>query len=513
MRTWMATTAEGSTTSTATPRPSASLPSGEHSTNIPHTHAGLPKRMIHSVASMVNPHAHHSLTLNPEDEEDRHGVSRMSHRPTTAPALREDILQSWKNFNTEMAYTQDVVSKLEFVGRSGTLCDVRYTAHEHGEMPELHTKQQLQGVQTEVAGRDENKLLQQTLEEFYQTTDAYYPTSLPEYRSTRHRPSQCNKPKSAPDPHTRKSSSPPQLGRHFLQQDREPEVESGTNVKFNMVVNLVDAVSGNMSAHKERVVPRPQPGFRQPSATGIPSTPAVSRPATSRSGKRQSRQHSPSARTNTPVSRSPESQSLSEVKGLLIDEPKLEEPAGVWSAVEVGVCHRLAREDNSKHCQIQVSIWFLSLVCFVGVMIIELPRWGRTRFGGHTYMKTLQRPGSMRSASVSSARSRPKTAPMPARQKVKANNQTAAATPRDASSRVAQAASHNTGSVDQQALDSMMVIQHLLGSSDTPRGSMGSLFNFDDEFFKNIRNCSPGSNSPALEYLSFITSRQGHHHV
>ncbi|XP_046560039.1 LOW QUALITY PROTEIN: uncharacterized protein LOC124269070 [Haliotis rubra] len=460
-------------------------PLREHSTNIPHTHAGLPKRMIHSVASMVNPHAHHSLTLNPEDEEDRHGVSRMSHRPTTAPALHEDILQSWKNFNTEMAYTQDVVSKLEFVGRSGTLCDVRYTAHEHGEMPELHTKQQLQGVQPEVAGRDENKLLQQTLEEFYQTTDAYYPTSLPKYRSTRHRPSQCNKPKSAPAPHTRKSSSPPQLGRHFLQQDREPEVESGTNVKFNMVVNLVDAVSGNMSAHKERVAPRPQPGFRQPSATGIPSTPAVSRPATSRSGKRQSRQHSPSARTNTPVSRSPESQSLSEVKGLLIDEPKLEEPA------ESGLPSRSVSAIDWRGKITPNSVRY---------------KWGRTRFGGHTYMKTLQRPGSMRSASVSSARSRPKTAPMPARQKVKANNQTVAATPRDASSRVAQAASHNTGSVDQQALDSMMVIQHLLGSSDTPRGSMGSLFNFDDRqslYHESAPySMDPGFQTPVIHSLA-----------
>ncbi|XP_067661240.1 uncharacterized protein [Haliotis asinina] len=467
-------------------------PLREHSTNIPHTHAGLPKRMIHSVASMVNPHAHHSLTLPPEAEEDRHGVSRMSHRPITAPALREDILQSWKNFNTEMAYTQDVVSKLEFVGRSGTLCDVRYTAHEHGEMPELHTKQQLQGVQPQAAGRDENKLLQQTLEEFYQTTDAYYPNSLPKYRSTRHRPSQCNKPKSAPAPHTRKTLSPQQLGHQILQQDnREPEVESGTNVKFNMVVNLVDVVSGNMSAHKERVAPRPQPGFRQPSATGIPSTPAVSRPATSRSGKRQSRQHSPSARTNTPVSRSPESQSLSEVKGLLIDEPKSEEPE------ESGLPSRS-----------------VSAIDWRGKITPNTVRykWGRTRFGGHTYMKTLQRPGSMRSAGTSSAGSRPKTAPVPARQKVKTSNQKIAATPRDASSRVAQAASHNTGSVDQEALDSMMVIQHLLGSSNTPRESVGSLFNFDDEFFKNIRNCSPGSNSPALEYLSFITSRQGHHH-
>lgn len=34
---------------------------------------------------------------------------------------------------------------------------------------------------------------------------------------------------------------------------RPPEVESDTNVKFNMLVNLVDAVGGNMAAHKERV--------------------------------------------------------------------------------------------------------------------------------------------------------------------------------------------------------------------------------------------------------------------
>ncbi|XP_048236976.1 uncharacterized protein LOC124127673 isoform X1 [Haliotis rufescens] len=472
-------------------------PLREQSTKISHTHAGLPKRMVHSVASMVNPHAHHSLTLPPEEDGDRQGVSRMFQRPPTAPVLSEDILQSWKNFNTEVAYTQDVVSKLEFVGRSGTLCDVRYTAHEHGEMPELHTKQCLQGVQPDDAGRDENKLLQQTLEEFYHTTDAYYPTSLPKYRSTRHRPPQGIMPKSAPTPHDRKPASAPQLGRHFLQYERPPEVESDTNVKFNMLVNLVDAVGGNMAAHKERVAPRPQPGFRQPSATGIPSTPAVSRPATSRPGKRPSRQYSPSARTNTPVSRSPESQNL-EVKGLLMDEPRSEEP------VESGLPLRS-----------------VSAIDWRGKITPNTVRykWGKTRFGGHTYMKTLQRPRSMRSAGASSAGSRPKTAPMPARQKWKTTDQTNTATLRDANTRIAQAASHTTGSVDQHALNSMMVIQHLLGSSDTPRGSLGSLLDFDDEFFKNIRNCSPGSignapgsmgNAPALEYLSFITSRQEH---
>lgn len=33
------------------------------------------------------------------------------------------------------------VGKLNFVGRSGTALDVRYSAHDQGDMPENHTKE------------------------------------------------------------------------------------------------------------------------------------------------------------------------------------------------------------------------------------------------------------------------------------------------------------------------------------------------------------------------------------
>lgn len=55
--------------------------------------------------------------------------------------------------------TSPYQGKLDFVGRSGTALDVRYTAHDHGEMPERHTNQVLNhyfyGTETE-SDVDEN---------------------------------------------------------------------------------------------------------------------------------------------------------------------------------------------------------------------------------------------------------------------------------------------------------------------------------------------------------------------
>uniref|UniRef100_A0A2C9M2R7 Uncharacterized protein n=1 Tax=Biomphalaria glabrata TaxID=6526 RepID=A0A2C9M2R7_BIOGL len=92
--------------------------------------------MIHPLSALVNPHAHIASAL--EDKSMDKTKSVISHISSVS---KPDNLQSWQAFMKNRSYGQDIVGKLNFVGRSGTALDVRYSAHSYGESPEAYTKE------------------------------------------------------------------------------------------------------------------------------------------------------------------------------------------------------------------------------------------------------------------------------------------------------------------------------------------------------------------------------------
>lgn len=78
---------------------------------------------------------------------------------------------SWLNLASDLS-----IGKLTFVGRSGTGADVRYTAHQGGEMPELETPQVLAFYATGDSEHKESKLNMERWQvlAFYQQVTATY---------------------------------------------------------------------------------------------------------------------------------------------------------------------------------------------------------------------------------------------------------------------------------------------------------------------------------------------------
>ncbi|ESO89514.1 hypothetical protein LOTGIDRAFT_234326 [Lottia gigantea] len=423
-----------------------------------------PQKMVHSIASLVNPHLNTPRMGDNSSVADG-SVSTVVFRPTTAPNSRADMLQSWQMFNKERTYGQDIIGKMNFVGRSGTGLDVRYNAHELGEMPERKTKQVLKEAfkegrkQTEkTKGGKENVLTSQTLEEFYETADKFYPVKVPKLHIDIPRSGQSR---------LRTPVTP--LGRNFIQsENRSPSpVHTKPDLKLDTVVNMIDNVTDEMEFYKEKLIQPPALGFRRPAVSDVPVTPTpVMTPANFRTS-------SVSERFNTPIQ--PPSSLIAEntfASNISTSTPVPQTPLpGIdWRG-------RITPEPNRYR--------------------------SKQKFGNHTYVKKSERP-SLRSAGGVTAGHRPKTAPGPMKSKWKTEQET------DPNERVsAQASSHMTTSVNQSDLDNMMVIQHLIGDSASQGGS---LYEFDMEFWRRMRrmNQSAGSHSTnqQLEYLSLLAAQQ-----
>ncbi|KAL5011451.1 hypothetical protein ScPMuIL_010002 [Solemya velum] len=479
----------------------------EQSVNVP---IGLPKRMVHSIPSLVNPHAQLTaleVRAAEQQEELSNAGSRLSYgrppeacqslifstlftqvnhtqfqngdipviRPVTVAGTRADSLQSWKGFAKDMSYGQDILGKLDFVGRSGTALDVRYTAHDHGEMPERHTNQVLNhyfyGTETE-SDVDENVLnmpnniMKQSLEDFYQTTDGIYPAKLPRNRPQSVWSSKTPKEERVTKDDRQNSVRTPRikpLGKQLLEQIEQQNKETeerpetrGPDICLDTVVNMIDTVTDDMSFFREKLAPTPQPGFRQPSSIGV-STRIPSRPPTSQSP----RPNSPVQRSNTP----------SHENTRPVSNP--------FTSRDITLSGKDGMLGHSSKSPIP-SLDLVQAVDWRGKIAPDTIRykWAKTKFGGHTYVKKLMNRPSMRSAGTGSrAGKRPKTAPVSARERWNTNKLS------DQNVRVVQAANNNMMQVDQKSVDSMMVIQHVLGSSDSRMGSLGSLY-LDLEYLK-----------------------------
>ncbi|CAC5422787.1 unnamed protein product [Mytilus coruscus] len=481
----------------------------------------LPKKMIHPIASLVNPHATLAAAEAKRAEEEymnsrqdvytplrpsRHTSAQIRSHMTTPVGgrplsnTRAENLNQWKNFNQDFSYGQDILGKLNFVGRSGTALDVRYSSHGQGESPENTTpyvlaylaNQSLVMQSAPIQVDKENRLLNRPLEEFYEMAEDYCPSKLPKY----HHPvvsKPPTQPKSAPPKSSRsdgtsKSARTHQLGRNLLEKDdKKSEVMDNDNrsrseVKLDVVVNMIESVSEDMVHFKEKLAPQPVAGFRQPASTGVSRKP-LSRPATA-SGIRSS---SPMMRTNSPVGNH---ENLARSQS----SPYLSEDI-------------LIVEETSKSARSLPSNRVVQAIDWRGKIAPDSVRykWQKTQFGGHTYVKKM--PKGKRPVGATHAGNRPKTAPVTAREKWKTEK------PSDHNTRVeGQAATNTMTQVDQNVVDSMMVVNHILGSSDSRSGSFNSLY-LDENFLKTFNSRvmsasgTTNTNTPVpMEYVPIVAN-------
>ncbi|KAL3879989.1 hypothetical protein ACJMK2_032261 [Sinanodonta woodiana] len=495
--------------------PSASLRGGiseDQSSSVP---LGLQKKMIHSIASLVNPHARLAeMEAHREEEEYRRQLEAFSPpRKVTSPTRqsattlrsgydgkapvmrlvnvsspRVDNLQQWRNFVHDYAYGQDILSKLNFVGRSGTALDVRYTAHEQGECPEKYTQQIVSlysAYNKENQGRDgptsgsqhfleECNFNNQSLEDFYRSTEDYGSQAMvPIFHSksakraqtaqTKERVKSASLKERAQSAKFQKTEP---LGRQFLfnsdeeeeKRRKEEALTPKTELKLDTVVGLIDTVTDGMTMFKEKLAPAPQPGFRQPSSTSVPRRP-LSRPVTAHS----QRATSPVQRANTPIN---------------------DHPEAVPKEIFIGTSAE-AEDAHAKKATMPIrpqSATVSQAVDWRGKITPDSVRykWTKTRFGGHTYVKNLK--PSLRTAGATTVGRRPKTAPVDYKQKWKTEKSldskqvqfpelilkepVVKVSESDKNQRIPQAATNTVTEVDQKAVDDMLVINQLAETSD-----------------------------------------------
>ncbi|GFS11311.1 structure-specific endonuclease subunit SLX4 [Elysia marginata] len=481
----------------------------QHNTSTQITTPRTLHRMVHPIPSYVNPHTVLAKECSPVEPGTVDPPKIVSAR-----SLPQDNLAAWQNFYKGQSFGQDVRGNLKFAGRSGTASDVRYTAHSYGESPELHTGAVLKHLSGSVSSPympikeyvegekepidEESAFMQQTLEEFYEKADTILAAT------TKHTPtmSAMSRAKSAPakgskvnstltsqlsrpatqSPATKPTQEPGSPGEQSnASHDAEKQVPKDTGVQLNTVINIIDSVSEDMVFFKEKVAPEPHAGFRQPSTTGLP---------TPRDVEGSTLDLDVTDNATCPVS-SPMPDEISEITPGVshASSPfasrtlKVRENVTDSSGVKIGRCKSAGVLDWRGRIQPDTMRY----------------KWSKTKFGGHTYLKKWNRP-NLRSAGSTSGKKRPKTAPSTIKERWKTEKES------DKNERAVQAASHDVKLVDQEDVDTMFSVHHLLGEGDRTN-SLDSLFDMDASFWRNLRKSqtTPQEDPPTLEFLSFIT--------
>ncbi|XP_035828438.1 uncharacterized protein LOC101855375 [Aplysia californica] len=472
-------------------------PLKEQSVNQAKPESPFGKRPVHPISSMVNPHVTLAKELAPVNQEELdEKKAAMPIRIGSAHASRSENLQAWQTFNKNRSYGQEIAGKLSFVGRSGTASDVRYAAHNRGEMPEIYTQdvvkhfsQHISPTSVSPRGSDEEAqaYMNQTLEDFYQQADGMVPPTRIRSKSAKYAriksapPKVHNAPGSGHTPAVVTSKQSEETVRPVPEE--KPVVGlSDTGVKLDTVITVIDSVTDDMAYFKEKLAPEPEPGFRQPSTAGLPTPREATASMTPRTLMEvEGSEHPvcptpvPNAASEDPVSRPFSSPMASHMVHIRDDTPD-------------------GRRRGKVRCQ------SASVVDWRGKIVPDTMRykWSKTKFGGHTYLKKWYRP-NLRSAGSTSGGKRPKTAPITAKEKWKTQKES------DKNERAVQAASHSTMVVNQEDVDHMITVQHLLSGEDRA-DSLGSLLDFDENFWKSLRG-SPSKQeaNPSLEFLSIIT--------
>ncbi|XP_069129454.1 uncharacterized protein [Argopecten irradians] len=547
--------------------------------------AFMPKKMIHPIASLVNPHAQLAAQEAEQAEQEyvaarenmassmrvlsgsktrqqQHageGHTQNDGLPIFRPTTGSPKIENWKSFNKDWTYGQDILrhsvspvaraysqGKLNFVGRSGTAVDVRYAAHDQSEAPETETPQVLafytsqnpESKEPEVLGplpveaNHVKSISNQELEEFYQFTDGHYPAKLPKYRpySSPSKSAPRSEVKDKKTEHKIQQKVQP-LGRKLLSNKENEEqpadekdlevVGTGHLVRLDQVVTMIDDVTEDMAHYKEKLAPTPQPGFRQPSSMGVPMRP-LSRPSTATGVRSASpivasypqgmRSASPTyhvhhtMRSTSPVQRSNTPTQPVTSADVVVSRPFFL-TSNPFSSRDILIPSPDAPEKFTSQKSVPTPTnSVIQAIDWRGKITPDSMRykWQATRFGGHTYVKNLAK--SKRPVGATHAGKRPRTAPVTARERWKTDK------PSDQNTRIAsQAATNSMMQVDQEAVDSMMVVQHILGSSDSRMGSYSDLF-LDEEFLRSFHmkhssSATTVANTPVpMEYVSIVSN-------
>eukprot|EP00105_Crassostrea_gigas_P007572 XP_011421859.1 PREDICTED: uncharacterized protein LOC105324435 isoform X8 [Crassostrea gigas] len=517
---------------TATTSFRAAMSAPTHGDQFSNLSTYIPKKMVHPIASLVNPHAQ-LAAMEAKRAEEEYQASRentsLSHRilsrsssavpkssatpqiptfrPVTAISSHPESLTHWKSYNKDMSYGQEILRDLSFVGRSGTAMDVRYTAHDFGEMPEEMTKHVVAFFSQNSKSVPVAKVLtprtvevqelytQSSLEDFYAMADNLYPR-FPKYRKpvySKPRSAASSRMSDTPEKTSRHAEKPKfhPLGKQLLdaaeaelrEKENKPPPEPASSVKLDAVVQLVDDVSENMTYFKERLAPAPSPGFRQPSSSTVSRRP-LSRPATA-TGHRSP---SPMQRSNSPdiMSERPRPHTSFSHNN---PPPGVEflEPHPPMSA-RSGTPSRTAEAIDWR-----------------GKIIPETERtkWLKAKFGDHTYVQKMK---GKRPVGATHAGKRPKTAPQSFQDRWKMEKES------NTNTRVeSQAATNTMTEVDPKVMESVMRVQPI-ENWNTGMGSMSSIF-LDDDFLRSFSGSrhtghpSTDTNTPVpMEYVPIVSS-------
>ncbi|XP_061169939.1 uncharacterized protein LOC133179172 [Saccostrea echinata] len=385
--------------------------------------------------------------------------------------------------------------------------DVRYTAHDFGEMPEEMTKHvvaffsqnsksvPIAKVLTPRPVEVQELYTQNSLEEFYVMADNLYPR-LPKYRRPVY-----SKPKSAAS--TRMSETPERaprttektkfhpLGKQLLdaaeaelrEKENKPPPEPTSSVKLDTVVQLVDDVSENMTYFKERLAPAPSPGFRKPASNTVSRRP-LSRPATA-TGHRSP---SPIQRSNSPE--------------IATDRPR---PHTSFSPHNPPHGVEFLEPHPPKSARSGTPSRTAEAIDWRGKIIpdTERAKWQKSKFGDHTYVKKMK---GKRPVGATHAGKRPKTAPVSVQERWKIEKES------DSNTRVeSQAATNTMTEMDPKAVDSLMRVQPI-ENWNTGMGSMSSIL-LDEDFLRSLSGSrhtghpTTDTTTPVpMEYVPIVSS-------
>ncbi|XP_035682174.1 uncharacterized protein LOC118419739, partial [Branchiostoma floridae] len=337
----------------------------------------------------------------------RSGVS-MASRASSAH------LQEFQQHKESLQREQEEVAKARFIGRGDSAVGVRWAAHDLGEAPERATPyvvaayMALEDQEGEPQKVYVPNLVQQSLEQFMETTDRHRPPSgLPDGRApTRVKGStKAVRLQAAPDSTTQ--------GRTRLNRDRRKP-----NVRFKQVVTMMDRVSRKMDVEREKLTPAPRYGWKYPSTHIQPSRPKTAPVVMAAPGR-------PPSPSSTYVS--PDHSNMTTPREFVM-------PFIDWRG------------------QITPQAYKYS--------------WRSDGLGGHTYVQKVRKlRDKMKSTGGTHAGRRPKTAP-----DVSVKERWKTYSEKDQNVRIPQAASHETTTINQVAVSQLVHVQHL-GQQTTTAGA------------------------------------------
>ncbi|XP_078684514.1 uncharacterized protein LOC144917987 [Branchiostoma floridae x Branchiostoma belcheri] len=399
----------------ATPVPSLSVPpaSPAPSHSLPSLYNPMGAGVLHDTPARIVPILTEGVAgkTKPVPPASRPGSARSG--VSMASRASSVHLQEFQQHKESLQREQEEIAKARFIGRGHSAVGVRWAAHDLGEAPERATPFVVAAYMAmeEEEGEPQKvyipNLVQQSLEQFMATTDRHRPPSgLPEGRAPNRVKGSTKAVRLQADPDRTTQ------GRTRLNRDRRKP-----NVRFKQVVTMMDRVSRKMDIEREKLTPAPRYGWKYPSTHIQPSRPKTAPVVMAAPGR-------PPSPSSTYVS--PDHSNMNTPREFVM-------PFIDWRG------------------QITPQAYKYS--------------WRSDGLGGHTYVQKVRKlRDKMKSTGGAYAGKRPKTAP-----EVSVKERWNTYSEKDQNVRIPQAASHETTTINQVAVNQLVQVQHL-GQQPTAAG-------------------------------------------